>query len=233
MYISKLTGKTITGYVIFKFIMIMAGKFVSSFKKLGLVSLDVFSKGSNLRKFILSLVIASLAACSAPSYYDVYHNPAMDFDTVKTVAIMPFENLTDDKSAAERVRDVFTNIFLSTGQIYVIPTGEVRRGSLRAGITDLPTPSAEEIIKFASITKVNVVITGVVREYGQVRSGPTSANIISFSLQMIEAQSGKIIWTASSTKGGISTLDRLFGGGGKPMNDITEEAVNEIINKYF
>ena len=50
---------------------------------------------------------------------------------------------------------------------------------------------------------------------------------------MIEARTGKVVWTASSTKGGVSALDRLFGGGGKPMNDVTEKAVNDILNKFF
>jgi hypothetical protein len=34
-------------------------------------------------------------------------------------------------------------------------------------------------------------------------------------------------------KGGISLWDRLFGGGGQPMNKITEKAVNDLINKLF
>jgi len=41
------------------------------------------------------------------------------------------------------------------------------------------------------------------------------------------------VWTASSTKGGVSMRDRLFGGGGRPMNEITEAAINDIINKLL
>jgi hypothetical protein len=41
------------------------------------------------------------------------------------------------------------------------------------------------------------------------------------------------VWTASSTKGGISIWDRLFGGGGRPMNEITEAAIDDIINKLL
>jgi hypothetical protein len=52
-------------------------------------------------------------------------------------------------------------------------------------------------------------------------------------MQMFEAQSQKIVWTASSTQGGINIWDRLFGGGGKPMNEVTDNAVNDIINKLF
>lgn len=164
---------------------------------------------------------------------DTYIDPNMDFGGIKTVAVMPFASLTRDTVIAERVRDVFINKLLSTGAVYVLPTGEVARGVARAEVQNPAAPSGEEAVKLGGIIKAQAVITGVVREYGEARSGTTSANIISMSLQMIETQTGKIIWTASSTKGGISLWDRLFGGGGQPMNKITEKAVNDLINKLF
>jgi hypothetical protein len=52
-------------------------------------------------------------------------------------------------------------------------------------------------------------------------------------MQMIEKESRKVIWSASTTKGGISTWDRLFGAGGEPMEDVTQAAVDDIIKKLF
>ncbi|RJQ49028.1 MAG: penicillin-binding protein activator LpoB [Nitrospiraceae bacterium] len=184
-------------------------------------------------KIALVLTVISLVSCTASKLIDIYFDPNMDLGAVRTAAVMPFDNLTREQMAADRVRDVFINKLLSTGEIYVVPSGEVKRGILLLGISNPSSPSTEETVKLASLIKVDVIITGTVREYGEVRSGTTSANIISLSLQMIEGLSGKIIWTASSTKGGISTKDRLLGGGGRPMNDVTEEAVNDILNKFF
>jgi hypothetical protein len=73
----------------------------------------------------------------------------------------------------------------------------------------------------------------MVKEYGEVRSGTASATSIAISMQMIETQTGRVVWAASSTKGGISFGDRLLGGGGQPMNVVTEKAVDDIINKLF
>jgi hypothetical protein len=194
-------------------------------------------KGMRIGKILRHLeilVCASvilLTACATRS--DTYIDPNMDFGAIKTVAVMPFTSLTRDLVIAERVRDVFINKLLSTGAVYVLPTGEVARGVARAEIQNPGALSGEEAIKLGGIIKVQAVITGVVREYGEVRSGATSANIISLSLQMIETQTAKIVWTASSTKGGISLWDRLFGGGGQPMNRISEKAVNDLINKLF
>lgn len=157
----------------------------------------------------------------------------MDFGAIQTVAVMPFANLARDPVVAERVKDVFTNKLLATGAVYVLPPGEVARGISRAEIIAPTAPSPEEVIKLGGIIKVQAILTGVVKEYGEVRSGTTSANIISVSIQMIETQTGKVVWTASSTKGGITIWDRMFGGGGKPMNIVTEKAVDDLINRLF
>ncbi len=178
------------------------------------------------------LGLALLMAC-ATSNGGTYIDQNMDFGAIKTVGVMSFANLTRDTIVSERVRDVFINSLLSTGAVYVLPTGEIARGVARAEIQNPTAPAGEDVIKLGGIIKVQAIITGVVREYGEVRSGTTSANMISLSLQMIETQTGKVVWTASSTKGGISIWDRLFGGGGQPMNVITEKAVNDLINKLF
>ena len=189
---------------------------------------------ASVEKFILSLLlIIFLVGCGPRSSLTYFHDPSMDFAAIRTVAVMPFQNLTRDQLAAERVRDIFANSLLATGAVYVVPPGEVARGISRAGIIDPTAPSDEELKRFTNIVNVNAVITGVLTEYGDVRSGTTSANVISLSLQMIETQTTRIVWTASATKGGISIWDRLFGSGGEPMNDVTMAAINEILDKLF
>lgn len=185
-----------------------------------------------IKKSIFVLGFIFLSGCAAGTSKE-YTNPEMDFAALKVLAVMPFSNLTQDRLAAERVRDTFINNFLSTGAIYVIPTGEVARGILRAGVALPEAPSSEEFVKVAGIIQADAFITGVVREYGVVRSGSITGNIVSISVQMIDTQTQKVVWSASSTKGGISFLDRLLGSGGEPMNDVTEAAVDDVINKLF
>jgi len=186
-----------------------------------------------LKAVLLSLVLISLSSCASHSGPEVYHDANFDFGAVRIVAVIPFENLSKETLASSRVRDVFMNMLLSSGAIYVLPAGEVARGMTRAGIEKATALSAEDVIKLGGIVKANAVITGVVREYGEVRSSTTSANVVSLGLQMMETQTGRVVWTASSTRGGITTTDRLFGGGGRPMDDVTREAVLDVLNKLF
>ena len=188
------------------------------------------NKLGNLRFFIYFALLLLIACAGSRS---TYIDPNMDFGAVKNVAVMPFVSLAKDPVVAERVRDVFINRLLATGAVYVVPVGEVARGATRGEMQNPSSPSPEEAVKLGGIVKVQAIITGVVREYGEVRSGTASANIISLSVQMIETQTGKVVWTDSSTRGGISIWDRLFGGGGKPMNKVTEKAVNDLIYRLL
>jgi hypothetical protein len=189
------------------------------------------SKISVWKQYVAVIVLLPFLGCSSGG--DVFHSENMDFGSVQTIAVLPFANLSRDLYAAERVRDVFMTMLLATGGVYVIPPGEVARGIANAGVSSPTSPSVDDVRKLATALKADAVITGVIREYGDVRQSTASANIISLSLQMREAQAGRVVWSASSTKGGIGVKERLLGGGGQPMNVITEKAVNEILNELF
>ncbi len=179
------------------------------------------------------LVLALLAGCGSGRRRVTYHDEQMDFSLVRTVAVLPFTNLTTNTAAGERVRDVFMTMLQASGSVYVLPVGEVSRGLSRARVALPSQPTPEEAVSLAKELKADVVITGTLREYGEVRSGNASANAIAVSLQMMESQTGKVVWSASSTQGGITTGDRLFGGGGEPMNAVTEAAVRDLIDKLY
>jgi hypothetical protein len=173
-------------------------------------------------------------ACAAHRGAQVtFHDPAMDFSLIQSVAVMPFENLTTERNAGERVRDVVMTMLQATGAMYVVPPGEVGRGISRAALQDTESPTPEEVVALAKSVEADAVITGAVLEYGQARSGSASANVVSVSLRMMEAETGRVVWSASSTRGGVSAADRLFGGGGEPMNVVTEAAVKDLLDKLF
>lgn len=151
---------------------------------------------------VVCALLALLSGCAKSTQKGVFFNELVDFASIQTVAVMPFQNLTDTEDAAERARDVFMGMLLATEAVYVLPPGEVFRGISRASMIDPVIPSIEEIKSLAGILEVDVVVTGTLREYQLVRAGASMANIISLSLQMIETETGTIIWSASSTKGG-------------------------------
>lgn len=189
----------------------------------------------NLPGLVVSVVLGlavSAPVCSA-QVSDVFRDPRMDFGSIRTVAVVPFNSLARDQVSAERVRDVFINRLLASEAVYVLPVGEVSRGIAKLELQSPSSPTAEDVVKLGALLKADAVITGVVREYGEVRSGSTAANIISMSIQLIEAGTGRVVWSGSSTQGGISFWNRLLGGGGQPLNRVTEEAIDALFDKLL
>jgi len=177
---------------------------------------------------------AALSGCAGRKAAAVtYHDPNMDFSLVRNVAVLPFKNLSSDMTAAEAVRDVFMTMLQATGAVYVLPPGEVSRGISRGSLRAPTEPSTEEVVRFADIVGADVVVVGTVREYGQLRSGSLAAPVVSVSVRMIEAKSGTVVWSASSSEGGVSAKDRTFGGGGRPMDDVTRRAVAGLLDRLF
>lgn len=180
---------------------------------------------------LLGLVLMACGGCASQG--DLFRDPSMDFGAIRTVAVMPFTNLSRDQLAGERVRDVYSNALMSTGAIYSLPTGEIARAISNIGLSNATAPSIEDVVKLSKALKADAIITGVVREYGDVRAGNAAADVIALSMQLIEGQTGRVVWSASTSQGGIGIMEKLFGGGGKPINDVTEKAVNDLINKLF
>jgi polysaccharide biosynthesis protein PelC len=180
---------------------------------------------------LAALAAVALAGCGS---HRSYHNANMDFASVRTVAVLPFWNLSKDPQGADRVRDVFTTALLATNGVYVVPTGEVARALSRVGVASSVSPAADEVVKLCGMLKADAVITGVLKEYGEVRTASATANVVALSLQMQEAGTGKVVWSGSSTKGGVGWSARLLGAtGGDPVNDVTEQAVDDLLKQLF
>ena len=162
-----------------------------------------------------------------------YQDPEIDLSLVQTVAVLPFANLTADDKAGERVRDVFSTMMQATGAVYVVPPGEVAKALGRTRVGSANEPAPDEVIAVGSAVKADVVVTGVVREYGQVRSGNSTANAIALSVKIFATESGKVIWSGASTAGGVTASDRFFGGGGDPMELVTEDALRDLIDRIY
>jgi hypothetical protein len=186
----------------------------------------------NLCKIILCMVLLAAGGCASRSS-DLYRDPNMDLGSIYTVVVMPFVNLSRDQLATDRVRDVLATMLLANGRVYVVPAGEVARQASMAGIANPAVPPTEDVIKLGKVLKAQGIITGVIKEYGEVRAGSASANMISLSVQLTEVDTGKVVSSVVSTRGGIGVIERLFGGGGEPMNDVTEKAIRDVIGKLI
>ncbi|MFO0982313.1 MAG: CsgG/HfaB family protein, partial [Planctomycetota bacterium] len=142
----------------------------------------------NPRIALVPAICLTLLACaSAPS---IYVHPNTDLSMVHRVAVLPMDNLTTDRFAAERVRQVLVIELLAQGAFDVVEVGEVNR-VLRARNIDNPANLGPEQIKaLGNELKVQALLIGSVIDYGEHRSGTFTAPEIAVAMRLVDVDSG-------------------------------------------
>ncbi len=195
--------------------------------------IDITKKYRGL--FILLLMMVLVISCVRGGVRH-YLNPSANFQYIKRIAILPFNNLTDEKFAGERVRSLVIIELLSRGTFDIVEIGEV--ATTMRGVYEESGYREGELVpinkniakKLGERLDVQALILGSVEEYGVSRSGTSSTPIISLSLRMVDTNSGEILWQASCNKRGGNYIGRIFGVNEKTMSGLTMEVAKKIID---
>ncbi len=165
-------------------------------------------RAANLKLILLSVFFALLAGCATlKGVPDSYFHPQADLAAIKKVAILPFENLTNDRFAGEKAANCFLVQVLEVGVFQVVEPGEVERVLNEL----LPGRRREETGKFdvGTIKKlgeelnVQAVILGAVNQYELAKSKAGSYPQVGLTVRLVDVETGTIIWMVShSLKGG-------------------------------
>ena len=180
----------------------------------------------------LVLLAATLfLGCSGPMHYV---HPTADLTYITTVAIVPFENLTQERGAEGKVMNVVAADVLRRGVFDVVEFGEVAKILKEEGFRQEEGTISKRIAERAgNRLNVQAFIVGSVEEYGVSRTAGSSYPEVSLSLKLIDAKSYKILWEATHNIKGATFLHRLFGVGKKSPSDLSKELVSEMFDTLF
>jgi TolB-like protein len=183
------------------------------------------------RKYVLVFIVLTLFVISGcRSSIPRYHiSQDIDFSFYKRVAVMPFDNLTNEKYASEIVRQVVMSELLASGLVDVVLHGDVKSIINELEIKAVSSLTADQIKVFGKSLNVEAIILGSVEEYGEVKMGSVSAPRVTISLMMADASSGSIIWSITRTKGGANFWARHFGASHKTISETVLMLVREAI----
>lgn len=128
---------------------------------------------------------------------------------MKSVAVMPFENLTAFPNAGEIVSELFTSELYSSGKFKVLESEQIKRVLDEKGI-ELPKvidrSFAQEI---GSVLGVDGVFIGSVSEYWyRVRMEETREEepAVGFNVRLIDTKTGAVVWASSCSRSSYSVF---------------------------
>ncbi len=165
-----------------------------------------------------------LAGCRGPT---TFVHPQADLSSVKTVAIVPFENMTSDRIAAEKVQRIFATELLSYAPFNIVDAGQVGRVLRTERIENPAAMTPAEMKKVGQSLGAEGLFFGTVLTYAETRGSAGTTAEVSLQLRLVEAGSGVILWSASQSRSGAGLGYKLFGVGG----ETAEEAVQQVIRE--
>ena len=179
---------------------------------------------------MIIIVAGSLLPGCAGNRASVFLHPEFTFDFVERVAIVPFDNLSNEQGAGARVTRVFLTELLSARAFDVVEPGEVSRVLEKFGIVRTSKLTREQVISVGRELKVQGLILGTVNEMGSLRSGNTVTNSVTLVARMVETETGEIVWSATQSSGGRGFWASLFGIGGKSQSQAIRDCVAGVLN---
>ncbi|MBI4682023.1 MAG: hypothetical protein HY757_02850 [Nitrospirae bacterium] len=184
----------------------------------------------SVKKYIIIIVVALFIIPGCRSGVPVYHlSEDIDFSFYKKVAVMPFDNLTNEKYADQIVRQLVISEILASGFLDVVFPGEVQKVINELDIKSVSSLSKQQITALGKALNVEAIITGSVEEYGEVKMGNISAPQVTVSLMMADAGTGSIVWSITKTRGGASFLARHFGASHETISETVMLLVRDAI----
>jgi len=178
---------------------------------------------------LLPALALAAAACAAPPRY---LNKGADLGAITTVAVVPFENVTQDRLCAERVHKIFFTELLAREAFKVAEPGQVLR-ALRKDQLEPGALTPEDIKRLGHGLQAQALFMGVVLEYDEGRTSAGAASPrVKLLLRLVDVETGTTLWSVSRERGGASLGARLFGIGGTPASTMAEELIREELAQF-
>lgn len=178
---------------------------------------------------LLLAVLTVQVGCGSGLKATRFTNPRFDFNFVQRVAVLPFENLSADQQAGFRATRLMITELLASGAVDVVEPGEVQ-AALGKLVGRVARPDTEQMLALGTELGVQAVVAGTVAQSEVLRSGRVGVPVVTLDVQMVETETGAIVWSATHTEKGSSFASRLLGTGGKPISDTTRRCVRSVLS---
>ena len=173
-----------------------------------------------------------MLACTSNPEPTRFTNPSFDFGFVERVAVLPLENLSEDRQAAARATRLLITELLASGAVDVVEPGEIQAVLDRIPGGGIP-PTVDQVIAIGDTLQVQAVITGSVAQSDLVRSGTTSIPTVTLDLHMLETETGASVWAATHTQQAATFSTKVLGTGAEPISATTRKCIQELLKSLI
>ncbi|KAA3632786.1 MAG: hypothetical protein DWP97_10430 [Calditrichaeota bacterium] len=182
-----------------------------------------------LKTLLLVVVLSMLLGCGGGVKPTIFLHPDFNFSFIERVAVVPFENLSNEQGAAYRTTRLFISELFAAEAFEVVEPGETKRVIEKTGTVRTAELTKEQIISVGKELGVQALFMGSVNESTIQRSGTSSNAIVTLVVRMVETETGATIWSATNTETGKGFIRSVFGASDKSMSEVTRNCVKNTL----
>jgi len=187
------------------------------------------------RRFLGLLALVSILAVSCGSPPE-YVNQEADFAFYERIGVIPFSNLSNDRTAGEKMTSSFTTELLMQNVCEVAGGGDffkAVRESIKGDKVNYPEElSSEEAMALGKAAGVQGVFVGAVKDFGQARVGSEEFPLVGVLVRFVDCQSGKVVWSYEVTRRGGPKFPVLSFGETHTLGEMTTKVCREIAHRF-
>lgn len=174
------------------------------------------------------LLVMLALGCAAHATRDYYVRQDVDLSYIKRVAVLPFENLSADKAAGERMREMMAAELLASGALDVASLGATTVAFDRLRLDSVAQLKPEDVKSICQATGAQAVIYGTLSRYEEVKAGSFSVPEVACTFYLTD-DSGLTIWTDNVVMSGGSFWSNYLGGRGESVTEVSLRAIRGAI----
>jgi TolB-like protein len=173
----------------------------------------------------LSIFIFSLiASCAAlPRISSNEQDPV-----VKKVAVLPFQNISGNKYAGNVVANAYVTELFNTGRFLVEEPGNIRRFMIQERVDTIGEMELDRLKVLGRRLRVDAIVVGTVEEFDGGRG--VGVPVVSVTARMVEASSGRIIWSGQNRRKGDDYIIVFDLGEVRTVTTLTQKVVKEMVD---
>ena len=177
----------------------------------------------------ITVMAMMLVSCGSKTVSESFLREDVDFSFVQRIAVLPFQNNTQEQYAPERSRDVTITQVLSLGLFDVVEKDLVNSVLFDEAIDPGSPIDPLTLKRMGHRLNVQGFLLGTVDLAGMNKIGASSYPELALTLRLLEAESGMILWQASGNYSGESLASRLFGTKGDDTFQITVKLIRKLL----
>ena len=175
------------------------------------------------------LAVVFFVACSGMKP-TVFVNKQYNFNFLEKVAVVPFENLSNDQGAGARITHIFLTELLAAESFDIAEPGEVSKVTQKYIGSGGSALTRDQITEIGKTLGVQGIILGSVNETSGSRAGGSATTEVTIDARMVETETGQTVWSATNTEGGRSFWASLFGTGDRSEAETARKCVQRVIH---